>query len=546
MKKLLLLALISLLAIAVVSAQDWQMTNYDNAMSRHSPQTIIGKNNVNQLQVKWILNTNNTIENPPLIVGNTGYTQVNALMQVIAFDLNTGLTKWKYTPVVPTIVKLPRSTTSHGITYENGIIYAPTGGTGTIVALNASTGKKIWESQPLRPLGGAFRISAPPLIWKNYVVAGSALGDLPPFGFPERGSLTGLDKKTGKMLWQIPLAVGAWVTGALNNSTNGGADAWTGGAIDTDKGIVYIPVGNAAPDFDASTRPGYNNYSSNVIAVNITNGKILWATPFVAKGSIFNATYPDTHDWDTAWGTNLITVNMNGTQKKIVIGHDKRGDIAALDAATGKPIWWRNLAVLYNVNAAPTKNGTTTWPGPGSGIEDFTAFDNNTIYAAVSNQGMTFFNIPGMTVIPDFKTMTNGIGNGSIVALDIKTGNIKWQVKTEFPTWCSPLVTNGVVFAGHVTSMGVPYNYSSDFGGPTETPQISSGILMALDADTGKELWEFNVGAQVAIGGPSIGNGMLLVPTGGGQTTNAGGYIVAFGLPGNMSSNMTSSTMPKM
>ena len=332
----------------------------------------------------------------------------------------------------------------------------------------------------------------------------------------------------------------------LNNSTNGGADAWTGGAIDTDKGIVYIPVGNAAPDFDASTRPGYNNYSSNVIAVNITNGKILWATPFVAKGSIFNATYPDTHDWDTAWGTNLITVNMNGTQKKIVIGHDKRGDIAALDAATGKPIWWRNLAVLYNVNAAPTKNGTTTWPGPGSGIEDFTAFDNNTIYAAVSNQGMTFFNIPGMTVIPDFKTMTNGIGNGSIVALDIKTGNIKWQVKTEFPTWCSPLVTNGVVFAGHVTSMGVPYNYSSDFGGPTETPQISSGILMALDADTGKELWEFNVGAQVAIGGPSIGNGMLLVPTGGGQTTNAGGYIVAFGLPGNMSSNMTSSTMPKM
>lgn len=100
----------------------------------------------------------------------------------------------------------------------------------------------------------------------------------------------------------------------------------------------------------------------------------------------------------------------------------------------------------------------------------------------------------------------------SIVALDVKTGKIKWEHKTEFPTWCSPLVTNGLVFAGYVTSMGVPYNYSSDFGSPTETPQISSGILMALDSDTGKELWEFNVGAQVAIGGPSIGNGMLLVP----------------------------------
>ncbi|MGD0951817.1 MAG: PQQ-binding-like beta-propeller repeat protein [Methanotrichaceae archaeon] len=55
---------------------------------------------------------------------------------------------------------------------------------------------------------------------------------------------------------------------------------------------------------------------------------------------------------------------------------------------------------------------------------------------------------------------------------------------------------------------------------------------MALDADTGKELWEFNVGSPVGIGGPSIGDGMLLVPTGNGiHTTNSGGYIVAFGLP---------------
>ena len=56
---------------------------------------------------------------------------------------------------------------------------------------------------------------------------------------------------------------------------------------------------------------------------------------------------------------------------------------------------------------------------------------------------------------------------------------------------------------------------------------------MALDADTGKTLWEFNVGSPVGIGGPSIGNGMLLVPTGSGsQLPNKGGYIVAFGLPG--------------
>lgn len=545
MRKLILLVLISLLASAVVYAQDWPMFNYDNNMSRYSPQTTINRDNVNQLQVKWILNTNFTIENPPLIIGNTGYVQTNTVMEIVAFDLNTGLTKWTYVPIVPPNAKLPRSTSSHGLAYENGIIYAPTGAGGGYMALDATNGKLVWDSGPIRPIGGAFRTSAAPLIWKNTVVAGSALGDLPPYGFPERGTLTGLDKKTGKTLWQTKLAVGDWVEGANINSSNGGADVWTGGAIDMDKGIVYLPVGNAAPDFDATARPGYNNYSSNVIAVDLTNGKILWATPFVAKGTVFNVTTPDTHDWDTAWGTMLVSADMGKGMQKVVIGHDKRGDVAALDANTGKVLWWKNLAVLHNAETIPTKNGSPTWPGAGDGVEDFTAADYDTIYAAISNQGMIFFPGPDKTVIPDFATMTNGIGNGSIVALDIKTGNIKWKHDLEFPTWCSPLVTDELVFAAHVTATGVPYQYETQFGGIINSPLISSGILMALDAETGKTLWQFNVGSMVAIGGPSIGNGMLLVPTGGGQNNNAGGYIIAFGLPSGNTTGLTDSQLQK-
>jgi outer membrane protein assembly factor BamB len=111
----------------------------------------------------------------------------------------------------------------------------------------------------------------------------------------------------------------------------------------------------------------------------------------------------------------------------------------------------------------------------------------------------------------------------------------KWDHKTEFPTWVSPLVTNGLVFTGHVTAIGneqtgTTYQVSG-FGGPTSTPLLPSGNLMALDADTGETLWELNVGSAIGIGGPSIGNGMLLVPTGHIQTPSPGGYIVAFGLP---------------
>jgi len=205
------------------------------------------------------------------------------------------------------------------LTYENGILYAPTGSAGGIVALNATSGNLIWDSGPIRPLGGAFRISAPPVIWKNYVIAGSALGDNPPFGIPDKGTVTALDKMTGKKLWQINTTVGAWVTGK-NATLNGGASTWSGGAVDIDKGIIYLPCGNPAPDFYATTRPGPNPYANSVIAVNITDGKVLWATPLVGYGTVLNVTLPDTHDWDTTWGTMLMDVNINGTMQKIVIG----------------------------------------------------------------------------------------------------------------------------------------------------------------------------------------------------------------------------------
>lgn len=68
------------------------MVNNDSVMSRNSAQTVISKDNVAQLQVKWIFNTGATVEDSPLIVGNTGYV-INNNFQVLAFDMDTGLNK---------------------------------------------------------------------------------------------------------------------------------------------------------------------------------------------------------------------------------------------------------------------------------------------------------------------------------------------------------------------------------------------------------------------------------------------------------------------
>jgi outer membrane protein assembly factor BamB len=132
-------------------------------------------------------------------------------------------------------------------------------------------------------------------------------------------------------------------------------------------------------------------------------------------------------------------------------------------------------------------------------------------------------------LVPEFNAIKNGIGNGTITAIDMKTGKTKWEYATEFPTYFSPLVTNGLVFAGHFTDIGKPYPFNT-FGNPTDTKLRPSSIFFALDKDTGKKLWEFNVGGPLGVGGASVGDGMIFVTTGSpsARPSYTSGSIVAF------------------
>ncbi|MDD1675430.1 MAG: PQQ-binding-like beta-propeller repeat protein, partial [Methanomicrobiales archaeon] len=389
-----ILLVVMFLIPVMVAAVDWPLVAYDPAYSRNSPQTDIGKSNVANLKPAWIFNTNFPIEAPPLIVGNTAYIQNNAV-QVFAVDLTTGLNKWKYDPnVTYSGSALPRASSSHGMTYNNGVIYAPTGPNGTIVALDSESGTVIWES-PKIDVGPAWRESAPPIFWNDIIVAGSALGDEPPFGIAQKGTVTGVDMATGDKLWQTQLCVGDWVTTSPNASQNGGCTSWTGGAIDVDTGVVFLPIGNPSPDFIPATRsPGPNKYSNSVTAVKISDGKILWSTPFIEQGTILPGVtaLPDGHDWDCSWGTNLVTIDRGNGPQKVVIGHDKRGDVMAMNATTGAPLWWTTLTSVQNIDQNPSPGGTdVVIPGPGAGIEAFTATDGKNVYVAATNTACRYY-----------------------------------------------------------------------------------------------------------------------------------------------------------
>jgi alcohol dehydrogenase (cytochrome c) len=501
------------------NTNNWITVNHDIYGTRDSSQTIINKENVATLQVKWRLINDVEIQDPPIIIGKKGYVQDYA-GTVIAFDVDTGEVLWK--------IKAGNGPTM-GLTFNNDTIYAATAYNATVVAINATDGEIVWQSPVLGNPKIGYNIPSPPIVWKDYVIVGSAGGGDVPNGVGlVQGNITALNIIDGSIIWNLHTTKGEWVNPRTAPPYNGDASAWSGGSLDPETGIIYIPLGSPSPNFNATTRQSPNLYANHMIAVNVTNGKIIWATPFIDYGTVLNVRVPDTHDWDTSWGSSVSKVTFdNGTHAKVVIGHDKMGNVIAMDASTGKEIWWKTLGKQYNTDTIPLPNGSgMVWS---YGVDDYHAVDNNsnTLFITATNRGVNYFTdgIAGHKIAAPH-TIKQGHLNGTIIAMDLRTGNIKWIYQTAFPPRVSPLVTNGIVFTGYI-----PFTENAK-SRTNHVKTTSSGVILALDKETGEKLWEYDVNGPIGQVGPSIGNGMLFVPTDVSKEKGGGGEgaIVAFGL----------------
>jgi alcohol dehydrogenase (cytochrome c) len=502
---------------------DWITANHDIFGTRSSNQTIIGKDNVKKLQFKWILLNKSPIEDPPIIIGDKGYVQDNG-GNIVAFDANTGHILWKIHQGIGEYF--------HGLTYDHGVLFSGTGYNSTVIAVNATNGGIIWQSLVLGPSKAGYGVATPPIVWKDYVVVGSAGGDLPPEKGVVQGNITALNRTNGDIIWNFRTTTGKWVSTA-KSPPNGGATAWSGGSFDPQSKILYVPLGNPTPDYNASTRLTPNLYANHMVAVNITNGKLVWAVPFIAEGTVLKVRLPDTHDWDTSWGSSVSNVTYdNGTHRKVVIGHDKMGNMIAMNAATGKELWWETMGSNYHTDTIPLPKGSDpVWT---YGIDAYHAVDNhNSLYLTTNGRGLNFFTngISGHRTPLTKNSIGLGYENGTITAIDMRTGMIKWNYRVDFPALVSPLVTQGLVFSGYIPFTEKAAK-SSHIGHPIRSNQIRTGVMLALDGDTGKEMWTAAVEGPVGVGGASLGDGMLFVPTGKVQSyKGVGGSIVAFGLP---------------
>jgi outer membrane protein assembly factor BamB len=185
------------------------------------------------------------------------------------------------------------------------------------------------------------------------------------------------------------------------------------------------------------------------------------------------------------------------------------------------------LGRQYNTDSIPKPNGSgEIWS---YGIFNYHAVDdNNTIYVAATNRGLNYFTdggISGHRVSPPH-TIELGLRNGTIAALDLRTGKIKWQLSTQYPPRISPLVTRDLLFAG-----SIHFLEKTSPSGHISTTKYS--VILALDKKNGQKLWESDIKAEVGQVGPSIANGMLFIPTDKIQSNlkngpRHGGSIIAF------------------
>ena len=431
-----------------------------------------------------------------------------------ALDAKTGEELWRYKHASPYDVSLCCGNVNRGVAVGHGKVYMATLNA-HVVALDATTGERVWDTIAGDVRAGESRTAAPVLA-KDMVIVGSSGGE-----FGTRGCLDAFDAHTGERRWRRymipkPGEPGSETWPADGEAwQRGGGNCWVTPTYDPELELLYPGTGNPAPDFDGAVRPGDNLYTDSVVAVDVNTGEIRWHYQFTPH---------DLWDYDSTM-ENLLFEGPDG--RKLLAHADKNGYFFVLDRTNGElvrvfpfvdRITWGEITPDGKVTAKvyPDEEGVPVhfWPGPAGGKEwTHMSYSRQTglIYVPVQEVGATATrrrrefkeSIPywGAGVAVDIEDFY-----GYVAAIDPNTGEEKWRWRNEYPMCASTLTTaGGLVFQG--------------------TP---TGQFVALDAETGEKLWEFQCGSGHH-SSPSTysvdGRQYVAVPTG------WGGWVEGF-LPG--------------
>jgi glucose dehydrogenase len=171
------------------------------------------------------------------------------------------------------------------------------------------------------------------------------------------GILDAYDPATGKRLWLTTAAPGevggkSW---SGDSAKLGGGGTWLTGSYDPDLHLLYWSVGNPAPSFNPTVRKGDNLFTDSVVALDPDTGKLKWWYQFTPN---------DSHDWDSEEDLVLANQMVDGKPRKLLLHADRNGVFYVLDRTNGKFLWAKPFVKATWVKAgqgrAPHRGSTPT------------------------------------------------------------------------------------------------------------------------------------------------------------------------------------------
>ena len=298
---------------------NWLAYGRDYQEQRFSPLTRVNRETVGRLAPAWVedLNTVYALEATPIVVDGTLFVS-GSWSIVYAFDAATGERKWTYDPQVPReyLRKVCCGPINRGVAVYQGNVYVGTLD-GRLVAIDATTGTKVWETDTVIDRTRSYSITGAPKAARGNVYIGNGGAE-----FGVRGYVTAYDAKTGEEVWRfftvpgdpslpfeqpaMELAAKTWKGGEWWK-IGGGGTAWNSIVYDPDFNNIYIGVGNGAPWTRIIRSPGGgdNLFLASIVAVDADTGRMKW---------YYQTTPGDNWDYTAVQDMMLAEMDVDGSR----------------------------------------------------------------------------------------------------------------------------------------------------------------------------------------------------------------------------------------
>jgi alcohol dehydrogenase (cytochrome c) len=429
------------------NAADWLHTNHDYGGQRFVDAAMITRQNAHTLKPACHHDLGDVYPFPTNPIVHRGVMYLTTPSATVALDAVTCAVRWRHDHVLKAKANWPQN---RGVAVKAGKVIRGTRD-GYLLALDAETGRLLWERAAADSAKGE-TFTMPPVVFDDLVLIGPAGSEV-----PIRGWVGAFRVETGEPAWRFntvprPGEPGAdtWVT---STTVTGGGAVWTPFSLDPERGLVFVPVGNPAPDLYGDVRRGANLYTNSLVVLDARTGKLVWH---------FQASPHDTHDWDLTQVSPLFSAHVQGKRLRLVSVAGKDGLFRVLDRDTHEQVYETAVTRRENVEVPLTPEGVRVCPGPLGGVQwNGPAFSprTNMLYVPSVDWCATYRKAEELRHIPGQLYMGGSSilelpdqSRGWLTAIDASTGAVRWRYESRRPMVAAVTVTSAdLVFTGELS-----------------------------------------------------------------------------------------------